>query len=326
MKESWERPEPPVLLDLKVINYILGTVFPGKRVIAADRIGTGLHNSNYRILLEGNTDPLVLRIYSESGEVAEKELAIAELVGGTIPIADILYADTSGSKFNRPWALLEWKQGSLLRDVIKTGSPENIASAAQSTGRILAGIHGFTFTEPGFFGKDMRITKPISPGAEHFFSFMEHSLFHNLSGKWLGAELAGELWSFCQRYGHTLTESRLDPVLVHSDFNGPNILMQQEPAGYSVSAVLDWEFAFSASRYIDIANMLRYEQDGSLFEQHFIAAYRESGGVLEDNWKRLSKLEDLVALCDMLNHSTKETPNRLRDLQRLVAGTVRSFS
>jgi Ser/Thr protein kinase RdoA (MazF antagonist) len=121
-----------------------------------------------------------------------------------------------------------------------------------------------------------------------------------------------------------LSESRETPVLVHLDFNGLNILTQHGPTGCSVSAVLDWEDAFSWSRHADIANMLRYEEDDSTFEKHFIRAYRE-GAALEDNWKLLSKLEDLVALCDMLNNSTVDTPNRMTDLQHLIAGTVQSF-
>ncbi len=45
--------------------------------------------------------------------------------------------------------------------------------------------------------------------------------------------------------------------------------------------------------------------------------------VLEKNWRLLSRQEDLVALCDMLSHSTAETPNWVQDLRRLIAGTVR---
>lgn len=101
--------------------------------------------------------------------------------------------------------------------------------------------------------------------------------------------------------------------------------MQYGETGIPVSAVLDWEEAFSWNRYVDIGNMLRYEEDGSAFETYFIRAYQEQGGTLADNWKLLSKLEDLVALCDMLNHSTKETPNRMRDLLRLISKTVHTY-
>lgn len=101
--------------------------------------------------------------------------------------------------------------------------------------------------------------------------------------------------------------------------------MQQDQSGCAVSAVLDWEFAFSWRRHVDIANMLRYEEDGSHFERHFIQAYMEHGGILQENWKLVSKLEDLVALCDMLSHCTEDMPNRIRDLKLLVANTVQRY-
>ncbi|WP_152398056.1 hypothetical protein [Paenibacillus cellulositrophicus] len=69
--------------------------------------------------------------------------------------------------------------------------------------------------------------------------------------------------------------------------------------------------------------MLRYKANGSWIEQHFIKAYEAEGMVLEKNWRLLSSLEDLVALCDKLSHSMAETLNRVQDLRRLIAGTVR---
>lgn len=87
--------------------------------------------------------------------------------------------------------------------------------------------------------------------------------------------------------------------------------------------MLDWEEAFAWNRHADVGNMLRYEVNGSRIEQHFIKAYEAGGMVLEKNWRLLSRQEDLVALCDMLSHSTAETPNWVQDLRRLIAGTVR---
>jgi aminoglycoside phosphotransferase (APT) family kinase protein len=325
MKEGWERTELPISLDLRQINEIIKPAFPSKRVIAAERIGTGLSNTNYKIQLEGSVDSYVVRLFRGEGEIADKEIAIAQLVRQAVPVADFIYADTSCRMFDKPWAVLEWKEGFLLHDVFRSGTHEDIASAAASAGSILAHIHSNTFPESGFFGKDLKITHPFSMTGERFLSFIEQSLFHNQCGKWLGEELTQALWSFCQTYSSLLSESREMPVLVHSDFNGLNILMQHGPSGCTVSAVLDWEYAFSWSRHADIANMLRYEEDGSTFEKHFIGAYQEQGTVLEDNWKLLSKLEDLVALCDMLNHSTMATPNRMRDLKGLIVRTVQFY-
>jgi aminoglycoside phosphotransferase (APT) family kinase protein len=322
MKEGWERAVPPVQLDITQIHDIISPVFPGKKVATAERIGTGLSNTNYKIRLEGSAEPYVLRLFRKGREIAEKELAIIRRVRQTVPVADYIYADMSCGVFDKPWAIMEWKEGGLLRDVMQGGSEQDLVAAAASAGRTLANIHKHTFTESGFFNGDMTVQDPMRMDGERFLAFIEQSLFQDPCGQWLGEELAQSVWSFSQTYCHLLLEIEDTPMLVHSDFNGLNILMRHGSEGCEVSAVLDWEDAFSWNRYVDIANMLRYEPDGSVFEKNFVHAYREEGAVLYDHWKILSKLEDLVALCDMLTHSSLATPNRMHDLQRLIAGTI----
>ncbi|WP_339272789.1 aminoglycoside phosphotransferase family protein [Paenibacillus sp. FSL K6-1330] len=322
MKEGWERAVPPMQLDITQIHDIISPVFPGKKVATAERIGTGLSNTNYKIRLEGSAEPYVLRLFRKGREIAEKELSIIRRVRQTVPVADYIYADMSSGVFDKPWAIMEWKEGGLLRDVMQGGSEQDLVAAAASAGRTLANIHKHTFTESGFFNGDMEVQDPMRMDGERFLAFIEQSLFQDLCGQWLGEELAQSVWSFSQTYSHLLSEIEDTPMLVHSDYNGLNILMRHGPEGCEVSAVLDWEDAFSWNRYVDIANMLRYEPDGSVFEKNFVRAYREEGAVLYDHWKILSKLEDLVALCDMLTHSSLATPNRMHDLQRLIAGTV----
>lgn len=321
MKDSWERIELPRSLDAKQINEIVKPAFPNKRVVYSERIGVGLSNSNYKIYLDGSTEPFVFRLYRGNKEVADKEIDIARLVGGRVPIANFIYADTSCSLFDKPWSILEWKEGVLLWNVIKTGNLQDITSAAASTGKVLANIHAFTFTDSGFFGENLKVRDHLNMDGERFLSFIDECLHANC-GFWLGEEYTRKVWSFCQTYSSLLNENVETPVLLHSDYNGLNILVQQKAKGFSVSAVLDWEDAFSWSRYADIGNMLRYEEEGSTYETHFIQAYKEEGAVLNDNWKLLSKLEDLVALCDMLNNSTPNTPNRVNDLKTLIVRTV----
>ncbi|WP_028552801.1 phosphotransferase family protein [Paenibacillus sp. UNC451MF] len=322
MKEGWERTGGTTPLNLEQLNEIIHPAFTGKRIVAAERLGVGLSNSNYKIFLESKDNPYVLRIFNGSGDVLQKENAIAKWVHETVPVAEYIHMDTSCSILDKPWCVLEWKEGTLLRDVLKHGTTEDIAAAASSVGGVLAKIHKYKFSNAGFLDKDLCIHHPLPMSGEQFALIMEQILFQSPCCSWLGEELSRRLWSFCQANSLILSETRDKPVLVHSDFNGLNILMQQDRAGYSVSAVLDWEFAFSWRRHVDLANILRYEEDGSLFEKHFIRAYQEQGEELQENWKLISKLEDLVALCDMLSHCTESTPNRTRDLQQLIARTI----
>ena len=70
-----------------------------------------------------------------------------------------------------------------------------------------------------------------------------------------------------------------------------------------MAAVLDWEFAVSGSPLADVGHFLRYERSGRpAAEPHFRTGYLEAGGRLPPEWRRLARLVDLVALCEMLPH------------------------
>ena len=140
--------------------------------------------------------------------------------------------------------------------------------------------------------------------------------------RWLGIEVTDKVRAFCLQHSSLLSEVDEPSVLVHSDFNGLNILMLDHLNRVEVSAVLDWEFAFAGRRYVDIGNMLRYENSNSLFERHFIQSYKDAGGYLNENWRLISKLEDIIALLDILNHSTSDMPNKISDVRRLMIGTI----
>jgi len=89
--------------------------------------------------------------------------------------------------------------------------------------------------------------------------------------------------------------------LVHSDYNGKNLIAVGAGGRWSISAVLDWEFAFSGSPLTDIGNMLRFR--GELpagFADGFIAGYRDGGGELPEGWREISEALDLYALADFL--------------------------
>lgn len=268
MKENWERTESSPSLDLEQINRIIAPAFPHKRVTVYERIGTGLSNANYKIFLEGYSEPFALRLYKGNNGIPDKEINIAKLVRRTIPIADFIFADTNCKTYDTPWAILEWKQGRLLSAVLRRGSHQDVTSVASSIGKVLADIHQYTFTHSGFFGEHLTVSDPIQMDGQQFHSFIEEFL-DDQCGVLLGEDLSQKLRSFCQTNSEILSEITEPPVLVHSDFNGLNILALRNDTGISVSAVLDWEYAVSWSRYADIGNMLRYEKAGSPFRNEF---------------------------------------------------------
>ncbi|WP_025844643.1 phosphotransferase family protein [Paenibacillus ehimensis] len=317
-KAGWERGEPFVRLSLAELNGLLEPAFPGRSVEFAQTLGAGLSNSNYKIRMRGEDRSYVLRIYRDDADVLRKEEAIARLVRPAVPVPAFLYTDASCSRFPRPWALLEWHDGELLSSLRLTAAQEELASAAAALGRTLARVHAFPFSAAGLFGPELEIRTPMRLDEAMFVGFAEQSLMHGEAGRLLGPRRTEALWALCKRHGGLLEEQPKVYALIHSDFNGRNVLLAPDGSGgYEVTAVLDWEFAFAGPPLVDIGNMLRYEPPGSEFGRHFIRGYVQEGGALPERWELKSRLADLIALLDLLNGAA-DAPNRAADLVRLI--------
>jgi hypothetical protein len=94
---------------------------------------------------------------------------------------------------------------------------------------------------------------------------------------------------------------------------------------WQVVAVLDWEFAVSASPLLDVGHFLRYENEAGLREPFFSRAFVEAGGTLPSDWRRISRIVDLTGLVhclthDQLAHDVACATHKLR------AATARSYS
>lgn len=76
----------PISLDLRQINEIIKTAFPGKRVMAVAPDSVILNIKS----IWGSSETFVLRLFSEDGKIADKELSMAQLVRQTVPVADFI--------------------------------------------------------------------------------------------------------------------------------------------------------------------------------------------------------------------------------------------
>lgn len=317
MKDDWENPSTQNALTEDQIRKAVRVVFPGCNVLSFVKLGHGLSNSNYKIWLKSASKPFVLRIYNGKKGIAVKEQNISRLISKTVPVAEYQHVDESCIPFNVPFAILEWKEGILLSELLRTGNWTARSSSAESVGGTLAEIHKYKFPEYGFLNERLEVKTPMKMDREQFLSLIRHFLDSNC-GALLGEKISNDLWNVCKLQGYNLSEENGEPCLVHSDFNGLNILIDNSKDGAFVSAVLDWEFTFSGSIYTDFGNVLRYEEEGSDFETHLMDGYESRGGVVKDNWRILAKLHDLVALCDLLERSSQDTPRRVLDLKKSI--------
>jgi aminoglycoside phosphotransferase (APT) family kinase protein len=85
-------------------------------------------------------------------------------------------------------------------------------------------------------------------------------------------------------------------VLVHSDFNAKNLLV--DPDSLEVTGLLDWEYAHAGHPFTDLGNLLRFERD-EVFTDAVLAAYTGRRGGSAGDALALARAADLWALVDL---------------------------
>jgi aminoglycoside phosphotransferase (APT) family kinase protein len=311
MRENWERSAPLLTLDNHYLTELIQPVFKGCCVISAQPTQGGLANTNYRLELSNAANPILLRIFSRNPGAARKEFSINQLVKTCVPVPEYLHFADSNSITGHPYALMEWIDGRMLDSVVQSANAEDISKIAGSVGCVLANIHSFKFEQAGFFDHDLEVVQPVNIGSEGFLGFTHKNLIEGNGYKHLGDELTHQFWQFCNTYAYLLDDvdcSSKAPCLVHSDFGGTNILLRRGIDSWVVGGVIDWEFGYSGLSLADIGHILRPPLDAlSGWENGLIQGYIANGGIVPSQWRRVSKLLDLLAWVDFLNRDVSST-------------------
>ena len=116
--EPWARRHAFVALDDRELAAMLRPLFGERRVESAEPLTGGFVNTNYRVRLAGLDDAFVLRSYVRDAGACQRERDIIARVQGRVPVAEVLYADTRGEAFGRPYAVMRWMEGVALDQLL----------------------------------------------------------------------------------------------------------------------------------------------------------------------------------------------------------------
>lgn len=280
----------------------LGRVLPGERVAAAAPLGGGYSNEN--ILVTTARGRYVLRRYRRSrgpgaARTCAVEAALAErLTARAVPVAEVIAADP-GAAAGEPLLLARYVPGVLVSQALADGRGP-ARELGRAAGSALAALGALTFERGGVFtGPDLVPSAAGLPPA--LPEFVENCLrARHAAAAFSPAEL-GQLRALAAAAAPLAAAAAPARQLVHSDYNGKNLLAMASRGGWSVSAVLDWEFAFSGSPLTDIGNMLRFrDEQPPGFGDGFIGGYQDAGVPLPPDWREVSEALDLYALADLL--------------------------
>jgi aminoglycoside phosphotransferase (APT) family kinase protein len=318
----WTRWGPRRTLPTETLDRMVQTAFPRCRVVEMQPLGDGLRNANFKLRLDGQPEPLVLRIYEHDASLCRKELDLLRLAGGSVPVPEVIHAEPLGLEDLPPFTLARYVEGISLRDLRRSGDTGAIAEAAYSAGETLAAIGRVAFARPGWLGPGPAVTAPLLEGKDPMPRFVDLCLASSRLERRMPADLrdgaSGLVWQWAPQLARLDEEARL----VHGDFNGRNLLVRCLAGRWRVVAVLDWEFAVSGSPLGDLGNFLRYERAAHpLAEPHFSAGYLHAGGALPRDWRRLARALDVAAICESLTRD--QLPDRaIAELIELVRATV----
>jgi aminoglycoside phosphotransferase (APT) family kinase protein len=304
MKEHWPRHTPAVSLDAAAVSRLVLPQFPGQAIVSVEPVKGGLINTNLKVRLSGRPGALLLRIYQRGVAPAQKEMAVYHLVGARVAVPHFIYFCPESPVTGHPYAIIDWIEGFELQAMFASLAADIVVDLGHDIGRMLAAMHSFTFDKFGFLDAKLEVQGPIDFEKKGLLTYLNECLVEGPGGARIGPELTATLLAFAAREGDMLSDWLKQPCLVHGDFNGSNILIRKAPGGetWDIGAIIDWEYALSATPAFDFGNLLRPPLDDNAdFAAALARGYREAGGTLPDQWERIARLADMFSFADILS-------------------------
>jgi aminoglycoside phosphotransferase (APT) family kinase protein len=296
----------PSLPNLTELRPLLERVFPRTGVAGVEPLSGGLINTNLKITFTSDESPVVLRLYRRDPAVCLQEVETLRLVGGTVPVPEVLHVEPDGVEGSGPFSILRFVEGRTFQELKRTNL-EAINEAAASVGQTLAAIGQYRFEKPGRLlvtgDNQLAVGAPYIDGPDPIPRILDTFLIDSTLQSRIGTRLSQQLHDFVWAWASLLPDLATDSFLVHCDFGNRNILVSEVSGKWAVAAVLDWEFALSGSPLIDVGHFLRYERVNALLREPFFSrAFVENGGILPENWRDVARVIDLTALVELLTH------------------------
>jgi hypothetical protein len=168
----------------------------------------------------------------------------------------------------------------------------------------------------GFFDENAALSTPFSSKdlLEHAYQCFESDAVTTL----LPLKLQDHLECLFKE-GERLLHVTHAPRLVHGDFDPSNMFVRVEEDQWTITALIDWEYAHAGTYLQDAANWLRWRHHMPLeYMAGFSDALQEKGLLSTDqDWQTVSFL-DVLALLDLLGRTRPHQPIRTASLCALI--------
>lgn len=290
---GWVLPSHRLSIDDAEITRRLGAVNE-----ACELLHGGLANCNVKIGKDK-----VLRIYQREPAAAHREAQLLSRPWSRLRVPRVLQ---EGPDF----LLLEY----VPHAPIQAGSAHGAA-----LGAALAEIHASPCAQAGFFDQELQVTVPFPGGMLEFFTRHALELIASPALE-AHAHLRGPLEHFYQRHGARLAAQASTSCLLHGDFKASNLHWTES----GLPLVLDWEFAYAGSPWMDLGQMARFGLKAD-FADAFALAYGERLGRLPKSWLKIATGFDLFNLVELLSLTPDPLSQRAQDLAEWIRRVLTHF-
>ena len=306
MEKNWERTLPFVNIDTESVKELFSDIDNDIKEIKL--IEEGCRTTNY-IITSKEKKYLLKIFFSDEQDYKKEQILLKRMRAEGIPVQEVYKICKNKYLGNKLYGIYEYIEGISLSKYLKSGQKVPVEIVRQCA-EILGKIHKHKFERIGFFNENLEISEHLPPVKEWYELFITERVINRL-----GEDTVDRIRAIVNKYEDQLDNLDKDLRLVHGDFQGTNILINNN----NVTCILDWEFTMSGHPLADIGQLFRYDQyyDEYLIKE-FEKCYRlNSDYVLQDNWYNLSKLRDMINLIQIINNKGN-MPNKIKSIRSIM--------
>lgn len=308
MEQNWERTLPFINIDIKTVEILFEDILERSQIKSISSVLEGCRTTNY--IIDTENKKYLLKIFFSREQNYKKEVMLLDkLQKDGINVQAVYKISSSDIIDGRDYGIYEYVDGISLGRYLSEGNQVD-KSFIRSIAKVLAQIHSYRFKTTGFFNEKLEVVNTLPPLKEWYDMFLNKNARDRL-----GADIVKRINIAVNNYSAILEYLDKDIRLVHGDFQGTNILINNNKLG----CILDWEFSMAGHPLADIGQFFRYDQYYNIdIIKEFEEEYRKhSDYILSDDWYKISKLRDMVNLIQLMAMD-KNMPNKFNDIRNII--------
>lgn len=308
MESGWERTLPYIHITLNTAKLLFKDVLRENEIRYITLIREGCRTTNYVVDTVYNKR-FLLKIFYEKNTSYKKEIEIYLKLKDYVILPRIYKVDKSDYLQGREYIIFDYLEGQTLSNYVKKGNKITKKFVIQSADA-LANIHNIKYKAVGFLNEKLMINEELPPLYAWYRMFLEGGAKEKI-----GEKLVDKILMLVDRNRNILNLLDENPCLVHGDFQGTNILVNNNG---DLCGMLDWEFCMAGHPIADIGQFFRYENYNDDMKVIFAEEYNtKSTYKLPDEWYKISKLRDMVNIIQILNNKIS-MPKKEKELLKII--------